>query len=259
MGFVGGDLGYRFLKKFYPGGQNVPMSSGDPYKERGQSKLATLFGPEIFEELADKVVLDFGCGEGSTCIELAQRRSSEVIGLDNREDVLAIARSEAERCGVAGRCRFVSSLDTRVDVVLSMDAFEHFADPAGVLVEMRRLLEDSGYALIQFGYPWYHPLGGHLFSVFPWAHLIFTEEALIRWRSDFKTDGARRFHEVAGGLNQMTIARWERLVKESPFRVATQELVPIRSLRHFHNRLTRELFTSLIRARLVPREPAKQP
>jgi hypothetical protein len=55
-------------------------------------------------------------------------------------------------------------------------------------------------------------LGGHLFSVFPWAHLIFSEQALIRWRSDFKSDGATRFSEVAGGLNQMTIRRFERLI-----------------------------------------------
>ncbi len=71
---------------------------------------------------------------------------------------------------------------------------------------MASLLKPSGFALVEFGYTWFHPYGGHLFSVFPWAHLIFTEKSLIRWRSDFKTDGATRFQEVAGGLNQMTIA-----------------------------------------------------
>jgi len=52
----------------------------------------------------------------------------------------------------------------------------------------------------------------------------------MRWRSEFKTDGATRFQEVAGGLNQMTIHKFEGLVADSPFRIATMELVPIRRL-----------------------------
>ena len=77
---------------------------------------------------------------------------------------------------------------------------------------MDQHLQPGGEVLVSFGPTWYHPLGGHLFSVFPWAHLIFSEKALISWRSAFKTDGATRFSEVAGGLNQMTIAKFEALV-----------------------------------------------
>jgi hypothetical protein len=108
--------------------------------------------------------------------------------------------------------------------------------------------------LTSFGPTWYHPLGGHLFSVFPWAHLVFTEKALIRWRSDFKTDRATKFGEVAGGLNQMTIKRFERVVAESPFRFEHLELVPIRKLRRVANRLTREATTAIVRCKLVPRD-----
>ncbi len=59
MGVIGGEIGYRILRTLYPGGLNVPMSQGNPYKDRGQSKLAVLFGPEIFTELADKTVTGF--------------------------------------------------------------------------------------------------------------------------------------------------------------------------------------------------------
>lgn len=106
---------------------------------------------------------------------------------------------------------------------------------------------------MSFGLTRYHPLGGHLFSVFPWAHLIFSEKALIRWRSAFKTDGATRFSEMTGGLNQMTIARFEALVADSPLEFASLGLVPIRKVRHFHNRLTRELTTAIVQCRLVKR------
>jgi SAM-dependent methyltransferase len=134
-----------------------------------------------------------------------------------------------------------------------VDAFEHFEDPAEVLRIMSTLLRPDGEVLVSFGPPWYHPLGGHLFSVFPWAHLLFSEKALIHWRSTFKTDGATRFREVAGGLNQMSIARFERLISASSFQLASVELIPIRKLRPFHNRFTREFTTAVLRCRLVKR------
>src|SRR5207249_7765599 len=124
-------------------------------------------------------------------------------------------------------------------------------DPGALLAEMRRLINDDGRVHISFGPAWYHPMGGHLFSVFPWAHLVFTERALIRWRSDFKTDGATRFGEVEGGLNQMTIRRFERLAKQSPFVIDFLEAVPIRRLRLLHNRLTREFTTAIVRCKLT--------
>jgi SAM-dependent methyltransferase len=253
MGFIGGEPAYRFLKRRYPDGKNLPVPDGNPFQERGISKLGTYFGEEIFEELRGKTVVDFGCGPGDNAIEIALNSRADVIGLDIQEHFLEKGRAQAARLGVSDRVRFVSSCDRPADVIISTDAFEHFDDPAFILREMRRLLKDDGYVLVEFGYTWYHPLGGHTFSVFPWAHLLFTEESLLRWRRDFKPDGATRFHEVAGGLNQMTISRWEQLIRESDFEFATYSLVPIGAVRRLHNRLTREFFTSRICARLLPK------
>lgn len=235
------------------------MSQGNPYALAGVSKFKTIFGSGIFDELKGKVVLDFGCGFGEQAIELAENGCAQVIGLDTQEDRLRKARLDAEAAGVGNRCVFTSNWSEPVDVIVSTDAFEHFDQPDMILRVMRGLLKEKGYLLVEFGCPWFHPYGGHLFSVFPWAHFIFTESALIRWRSDFKTDGATRFHEVAGGLNQMTIRRWERIVSESDFEFLSYELVPIRAARRLHCSLTRELLTSIIRARLTPRGPVGRP
>jgi hypothetical protein len=86
------------------------------------------------------------------------------------------------------------------------------------------------------------------------ASLVFSEKALIRWRSTFETDGATRFSETVGGLNQMTIAKFEELIAGSPLKFVSLELVPIRKLRRFHNRFTREFTTAVVRCRLVKRE-----
>lgn len=252
MGVIGGTLGYHILKRYWPGGMGIPMGQDDTYASRGLSKLKTVLGPGIFEDLRDKVVLDFGCGEGANAIELAQNGCPHVIGIDIQEHYLETAKNRAEALGVHGHCTFTTHWSQPVDAIISTDAFEHFEKPLEILASMRSLIKPDGCLLVSFGPIWHHPYGGHLFSVFPWAHLVFTEGALIRWRSDFKTDGATRFHEVAGGLNKMTIKRWEALVAESGFKAVSYELVPIRPARRLHCRLTREWLTSLVRSRLEP-------
>jgi SAM-dependent methyltransferase len=240
---------YRILKWIAP---QAPDCRGDCAGE-SKSQLAISMGADFIARIAGKAIVDFGCGEGSDAVEMAVQGAGRVIGIDIREDVLQTARQKALRASVQNACVFVSSTKELADIVVSVDAFEHFDDPAEVLRIMDTLLRPAGEVLVSFGPTWYHPLGGHLFSVFPWAHLMFSEKALIRWRSTFKTDGATRFGEVAGGLNQMSIARFERLISASPLQVASLELIPIKKLRHFHNRLTREFTTAVVRCRLVKR------
>ena len=99
---------------------------------------------------------------------------------------MEVARRAADSASVAGRCVFMKVTDEQADSMFTLEAFEHFAQPEEVLRVMRRLVKPGGEARIAFGPTWYYPLGGHLFSIFPWAHLIFTERALLRWRRDFK-------------------------------------------------------------------------
>jgi len=243
------NIQYRILKKISPG--DPDCCSGRAYE--GKSKLAVLLGDELFAKIRGKVVIDFGCGEGADAVEMAEKGAKRVIGIDIREGVLATARQKAIAAGIQKTCVFESVTHERADIVVSVDTFEHFADPAGILRVIDTLLQPAGEVLVSFGPTWYHPLGGHLFSVFPWAHLIFSEKALLRWRSNFKTDGATQFSEVAGGLNQMTIGKFEDVVAGSPFRFASLELVPIKKLRRFHNRFTREFTTAIVRCCLVKR------
>lgn len=251
MGIVGGRPATELLTYLSPNGEG-PFPQGMPPVYRGKSKLEMLVGPSIWDEIRDQVVLDFGCGRGEACVEVAQRGARRVIGLDINQDALAIARSNAEAGGVADRCTFVRAWDEPVDLILSVDSFEHFSDPAAILQTMRNLLKPSGSVVVSFGPTWLHPLGGHLYSVFPYAHLLFTERALVNWRSRFKTDGARSISE--SGLNRMTIRRFKRFVRDSPFRFANFEPVPIRHLRRLNNGLTREFTTAVVRCRLVPKE-----
>lgn len=231
------------------------MCSGSSYANR--SKLEVLFGPALFEEITGKTVIDYGCGNGREAVEMAEQGAARVIGLDIQEQGLIDGRAWADARGVANRCTFAKTTCEKVDVIISIDAFEHYSDPAAILADMAERLNPGGCVWASFGPTWLHPFGDHFVSIFPWSHLVFTEEALMRWRNDFKHDGARKFSEVEGGANRMTIRRFEQLVARSHFRFAHFEPKPIRVARPLHGRLTREFLTSMVNCKLVLRPDSR--
>src|SRR5689334_15548940 len=249
MGVIGGSLGVYLLNTASRNGTVGYPEVALAYE--GRSKLEVLMGSGVWDRVRGKTVLDFGCGGGTEAAEIAEHGAARVIGVDIDEPSLERARAQALRRGVADRTTFATETNEPVDVIVSLDAFEHFQDPDTILKIMAKLLRPQGEVLVSFGPIWFHPLGGHFFSVFPWAHLLFSEPALVRWRSLHKTDG---FQSIAAtGLNRMTIRRFRRVVERSPLKFQSFELVPIRPLRRFHNSLTREFTTSTVRCTLVHR------
>lgn len=255
-----GTIGYRILRCLRPpSGENSP-SDGDDHGLPYAATLSNLLGNSWKDRLRDKTVIDFGCGSGRGSTELAQCGAARVVGIDNDSSRLEQARKLAKDMGVADRCCFTERAAECADYAISIDAFEHFGDPAAVLQIVLRLLRPGGVFVVSFGPTWYHPLGGHFFSVFPWSHLLFSERAQIRWRAEHKNDGATRFEEVVGGLNLMTIRRFEALVVAAGYEIGVLRLVPIRGLRWLHNRVTREFTTALVECLLIkPSDAASGP
>lgn len=257
MGLIGGSLGSMILRKIAPVPRHGHAEPG-AHDADHDFKLERYFGAGFLESLRGKTIIDFGCGDGLQAVAIARKvPDCRVIGLDVQSRLLEKARTRAARCGVSGRCVFEQNTQQRADVVISIDAFEHFEDPAGILATMSELLVPDGEVVVSFGPTWLHPFGGHLFSVFPWAHLVFTEAAMIGWRAGFRSDGATCFSEVEGGLNQIRIAEFERMVKDSPLAVDWLETVPIRNLKFLRWKPFREFGSSIVRCRLL-RRPVKR-
>jgi len=247
MALIGGRLAALMLSRY----QWHDLEAREGYVAKG--KVDSLFGPEFWHSVRGKTVIDFGCGHGDEAIDIARYGAARVIGIERPGKSLDIARKNLARAGITN-CEFVTETKERADIVLSIDSFEHFDNPDRILKFMAGLLKPDGRVIASFGYPWYHPLGGHL-PLFPWGHLVFTERSLMTWRSKFKTDGATRFEEMEGGLNKMSIRKFKRLISESPLQIETLRTVPIRAARRLHCGLTREFFTSLIQVTLKHRRP----
>jgi SAM-dependent methyltransferase len=169
-------------------------------------------------------VLDYGCGGGHTCVLLAQRGASRVLGVDT-ESVEFAAQQIAERHPEhASKIEFrqlrspADVGDEQFDFVLSKNTFEHVADPAAYVADMASHLAPGGRLIIGFGALWKSPFGGHLqhMTKAPWAHLYMPEQVVLRERKRYRPEeDPSRYEEVKGGLNRMTLAKFRSTMKSS--------------------------------------------
>lgn len=177
--------------------------------------------PTIEELVRDRDVVDFGCGDGYQSMALADLGARNVTGVDIAAQRLEHARRLAgDRPGM----RFVHRLaPASCDLLVSLDAFEHLADPEGTLGAMVAAVRPGGHIVLSFGPPWFSPYGAHMwfFTEAPWMHLLFSERTVMRVRSLYRDDGRTRYED---GLNRLSIRRFEAMLARSGARVQRLEL-----------------------------------
>jgi SAM-dependent methyltransferase len=208
--------------------------------------------PDLERFVRGKDVLDFGCGFGDQSGELARKYAARVVGLDSHPGYLAAARARYPAVTFTNQLH-----EETFDVIVSQDAMEHFDDPQGALALMRNVLRPGAKVLMHFGPPWYAPYGAHanFFCPVPWLQLWFSEKTVLTVRRRYRQDGARRYEEVEGGLNQMSLAKFERIVKNSGLEVERLKYTGVKQL-HFLTKIPgiREFMTNVVT--VVLRAPA---
>lgn len=215
--------------------------------------------PMLRDQIQGARVLDIGCSEGLEAIALARLGAREVVGIDIRIDTTEAARLK-ERLASGSRIELqhgdahaMKFADASFDAVVSLASFEHFLDPFRVLSEVARVLAPGGRFYVTSGV-WGHPYGAHMhfFTKVPWVQFLFSEETIMNVRRLYRSDGARRFHEVEGGLNKIGVRSFLRHVEGLGLELEYLHLDPVKGL-HFLTRIpyANELFTNLISAVVV--------
>lgn len=251
-------LGERILLRFCrePGSEPYPGGTSRTTVDNALDFLSKTV-PGFVEEIRGREVLDFGCGYGHQAVAMARRHAARVVGLDLPRPGL-LAAWQAVGALEIPNLTLTTGLpdDAMFDVVVSCSSFEHFADPASILDVMRQRTKPGGRVIVSFAEPWLSPFGSHMdgFTRLPWVNVLFAERTVMRVRSRFRSDGATCYEEVEGGLNRMTIRRFERIVRESGMLVERMRLFPVKGLPIVHRvPVLREFLTSAVSCVLVRR------
>lgn len=169
-------------------------------------------------------VLDYGTGTGQTCILLAQRGARRAVGVDLQGVELAESQLGARYPELSDRVEYRQIAgagdlgEERFDIVLSKNTMEHVSDPEGYVAGMAGLLAPGGQLVIGFNPLWKSPYGAHIhfMTKIPWAHLMFPEELVLRERRRYRPDeDPKRYEDIRGGLNRMTLARFRKVMAGS--------------------------------------------
>jgi len=203
------------------------------------------------ELVRDRDVLDYGCGFGDQAAAMAREFAARVTGLDTHVGLLAAARQR-----YAHLAHFTNRLgEETYDVVVSQDAMEHFDEPHLALSAMATALRPEGRILLTFGPPWWAPYGAHMryFCPIPWLQLCFSEKTVMAVRARYRHDGATRYQEVEGGLNKLSLRKFERIVHGSGLRLVECRYAAVRKVQFLTQiPVVRELATVAVSAVLAP-------
>jgi len=108
---------------------------------------------EVIGARADDLLLDIACGPGSLTLELAPH-VARATGLDITPAMLDQARAAQAQKGIAnvewveGNAEALPFPDGAFSLVTCSAAFHHFAQPAAVLAEMRRVCRPGGRIVV---------------------------------------------------------------------------------------------------------------
>jgi demethylmenaquinone methyltransferase / 2-methoxy-6-polyprenyl-1,4-benzoquinol methylase len=116
---------------------------------------------------AGQRVLDVASGTGLVAFALAQRSGCEVVGIDQSEAMLAVARAQlAQAPALKERVRFQQGEAERLpfgdgefDAVTFTYLLRYVDDPAATMAELARVLKPGGrIGMVEFGVPGSPPL-----------------------------------------------------------------------------------------------------
>src|SRR5688500_9369166 len=221
--------------------------------------------PDLLDRIKDKSVLDYGCGPGYQAVAMAQQGAKSVVGLDinpnwlERANALAAENQCTDRVSFfeAGRFLADSSNRGKFDVVLYCGSFEHFGYAGKQLAHMTTMTRPGGRILITSAEPWLSPHGSNMdnFCKVPYLNILFSEKTVMSVRSRFKDDGAKRYEDILSGLNRMTLAKFERIIRNSNLTVECQHFFATKNLPVVKNiPYLREFLVSAVTCILVKNE-----
>ena len=166
-------------------------------------------------------VLEIGCGRGHLGAILTRAYGCEVVGVDIRtyEDWDGFLDE-----GLDLRIHDISEMDNdalgKFDRIIALAVWEHIEHPYAALTAVNELLRPGGESLAYIQANLYRgPKASHRYRdvYFPWPHLLFEDDVFVEFY-----EGRGRRNVRAAWVNKLTVAHYERYVRQLDFNVVRQ-------------------------------------
>lgn len=189
-------------------------------RQRHQNKWAGRVA-EIAHIYGCQKLLEIGCGQGLAARNLQQ------AGFDvSANDVTDVLDQSARQAGVrfleGDICNGLNYPDADYDLIFSVNAFEHFHNPAAALDEMLRILKPGGLLYLTFDPLYYSPWGLHAVRRlgFPYPQILFSEAAIQRFVNEKAAEIAESYDpnsdktKIGPPLNYWTVEQFRQIFKK---------------------------------------------
>lgn len=182
-------------------------------------------------------VLEVGCAEGGVLKPFIDKGCS-CVGVDLAENRIALAQSFLKEEVAAGNVHFLTQniyeqefidrYQHQFDVIILKDVIEHVPEQEKFVPHLKTFLREGG--LVFFGFPpWYMPFGGHqqvaknkLVSMMPYYHIL-PKGIYAAILKSFKEHPGTIQELLEVKDTQITIERFEKIIKDSQLRVLAKQ------------------------------------
>ena len=152
-------------------------------------------------------------GSGDCLVSLALKRmGKDAYAIDLKSGKID---ERAKTAGVKFQRMDVMNMSIKdgfFDCVFSFFALEHFMKPQKAIDEMLRVLKSGGYLYLDFGPPYFSPLGLHIYRsiTVPYCQFLFDYDMMMKY-----IEKNNLLSPVKQTLNKWSIRQYEQLWKQS--------------------------------------------
>ena len=177
--------------------------------------------------LEDRSILDFGCGHGALCVDLAKSGAKLINGIDVNSELIDFAKENLNLNFESLKAKIFfekkdlleSNFNQKFNLIVTKDTFEHAVNLPEILDKFYELLENGGKVYAGFGplYNAYNGDHGRTQLNFPWLHTILPESLIIKRYNKKNKDQIQKIEDL--GLSKYSFKEYLKIFKNSKFQI----------------------------------------